>query len=430
MPDPLEQVVQRMLDAGEPEDNIALVIKEYGSIAPVASHGTDTAESDGSALDTAAGFLPTAGGLVGSLVGGIPGAAIGGAAGEGFKQLAIKAGEIPGALMDVGRNLFEQPGATMRGAVEGMGEGLKGAGTQAVVQAGAEVGGRVMGAGLRTGGKRLYQGMLKPSVAARREYPNLIQTGLDHAIPISKGGAEKASRLAEGSRDAADALVADRQAFLQRLGPQAATIDPKQAVGGIAKAVQDVKELPVARPQMEAIGEYGRQYLKEHQRPLSLTQAQSGVRATDKFYNSAYRSTMDRGNPVTAGNTAAALGINNETRNLLRARVPGLQTQNAKTSALHGIQEAVDARTSQQGNLSPVGMQHLINAGIGSGVGAVGGTDKGIGTFALMEALTNPAIASRLAIGLAKSGSGNVTPQAIRQALLGLMASHAVEGDE
>jgi hypothetical protein len=72
-------------------------------------------------------------------------------------------------------------------------------------------------------------------------------------------------------------------------------------------------------------------------------------------------------------------------------------------------------------------MRHLINAGVSGGVGAVGGTDKGVGTFALLEALTNPAVASRVAIAAAKSGSTAPTAQAIRQALVSLMASHAVD---
>ena len=133
---------------------------------------------------------------------------------------------------------------------------------------------------------------------------------------------------------------------------------------------------------------------------------------------------MDRGNPVTAGNTAAALGINDETRALLRARVPGLTEQNAETQALKGVEKAVERRIGGLGNNNVVGMHHLISAGLGSGVGAVGGRDRGLETFAIAEALTNPAIAYRLAIAAGKAGSQGASAQAIRQALISLMASH------
>lgn len=284
--------------------------------------------------------------------------------------------------------------------------------TQGLEQAGAEGGGRMIRGTLRMLGNRVYQGILKPTQAARLEHPELVQTALENAIPVSAGGAEKAGTLMGESRQAADALVADRAAQ-----PGAPTIDPKQAVGGITKAVKDVRDLPVSRPQMAAIGDYARQYLKEHPSAMALPDAQRAVRATDKFFDSTYRATMDRGNPVTSGSTAAAVGINDETRKLLRAAVPGLKEQNAVTSGLAGVREAVERRVGQQGNLSPIGMQHLINAGLGSGVGAIGGKEKGLTTFAAMEALTNPMIGSRLAIG-GHMAAGLPWAQAVRAALL------------
>lgn len=428
MADDLTQIVQRMIDAGESEDNIAKVIRASGTTPPMPSHEPTKAASGPSAVSQAAEFLPTAMATGGAIaMGGLPGAILGGTAGEGYKQLAQHATELPGAIRDVARNLVSQPKATLQGAVQGAKEGVQNAALQGGVQGGAEVGAGLVGKLLTKGGSRLYQSALKPTKAAREEYPTIVQTGLKAAIPVSRGGAEKAAGLVTKSKAAADALVADRQAFLQRLDPNAAMIDPTQAVGGITSAVNEVKQLPVARPQMQVIGDYGRAYLREHPQSISLTDAQAGVRATDRFYNSAYRATMDRGNPVTAGNTAAALGINNETRNLLRARVPGLTEQNAKTSVMHGVQEAVDRRIGGLGNNNVVGMHHAISGVLGGGAAALGGRDKGLETFAIAEALTNPAIASRLAIAAGKAGSSGASAQAIRQALISLMASHPTD---
>lgn len=289
-------------------------------------------------------------------------------------------------------------------------------GMEGAAQGAMEGGGRLISGMLAKGAGRLYQGLMKPTQAARLENPDLIKTALSNRIPISAGGAEKAGNLVGESMGKADALVADRAAM-----PNAPMIDPKHAVAGVAGAVREVKDLPVARPQMKAIGDYGRQYLAEHPSQMTVTDAQRAVRATDKFFNSAYRSTMDRGNPITSGNTAAALGINNETRGMLRQAVPGLKDQNAVTSGLVGVRDAVERRAGQQGNLSPIGMQHLINAGIGGGVGAVGGKDKGLGTFAAMEALTNPAIGSRLAIG-GNMAAGIPWEQALRAAIMAQLA--------
>lgn len=338
--------------------------------------------------------VPLTGGA--SLLPAMAAAGLGGAGGAGLGMIAGAVGGSPNIP------------TTSGGVLRTMGE-------QGALQAGAEAGGRAVQGVLRSGAGRLYQSVLKPTLAARIENPNLVKTALQNAIPVSAGGVDKAGQLIGDSMGKADALVQDA-ASLPNTG-----IDPRRAVGGITQAVKDVRGLPVARPQMQAIGDYGRQYLAEHPGPLSLPDAQASVRATDKFYNPAYRATMDRGNPITSGQTAAALGINNETRGLLRDAVPGLKGQNAVTQGLAGVRDAVERRTGQLGNNSVMGMQHAINAGVGGLVGTTEGGKSGLGTFAAMEALTNPAIASRLAIGAFKGASFPMS-QAMRAALLAQLA--------
>jgi hypothetical protein len=402
MPDQLQQIVQRMIDAGESEDNIASVIREYGKRGPAAP------KAEPGVLERVGNFVKNHPTEIGATLGGIAAvpltggtslwpamaaAGLGGAGGAGLGMLA-------GAATGTG----DAP-ATASGVLRAMGE-------EGAMQAGAEAGGRAISGVLRAGANRLYQSVLKPTLAARTEYPTLVQTAVENAIPVSKGGAEKAAALKEASMQTADQLVHDASAQ-----PGAPTIDPRQAVSGITDAIQSVRDLPVARPQMKAIGDYGRQYLAEHPTPMTLEQAQRAVRATDKYYDPAYRATIDRSNALTNGQTAAAVGINDETRGLLRQAVPGLQAQNANTSALRGVEDAVARRAGQQGNLSAVGMQHLINAGLGAGAGELYGRDRGIGTFAAMEMLTNPMVASQIAIRGAQA-SRLPLQQAVRAALL------------
>jgi hypothetical protein len=339
--------------------------------------------------------VPLTGGT--SLLAGMAAAGLGGAGGAGLGMLAGAAADSP--------NLPNTAG----GVIRTMGE-------QGATQAGAEAGGRAISGALKAGASRLYQSALAPTVALRSEYPNLVKTGLEQAVPVSKGGLEKAGALKGASMQQANDLVS--AAAHQ---PNAATIDPTQAVGGITGAVQDARGLPVARPTMRAIGDYARSYLAEHPRPLTLTDAHEAVRATDRHFNSAYRATLDRGNPITSGQTAAAVGINDATRQLLRDAVPGLQAQNANTQALAGLEKGLERRTGNIGNWMPFGMRHAINAGLGVGAGEISGSRKGgAGTFLLLEALSNPNVASRLAIGAAKS-AGAPYAQLIRAALLGQM---------
>lgn len=397
---------------------------------PVASH--DPAKADPrSWTDAAIDLLPTAGGVAGGVIGatagpltGVAGAGLGGVWGEAIRQ-----------KLQTARGKQEEPS---------LAEAVGDVATQGAVQAGSQVGGLAVGAGLRTLGKGLYWSHLKPSTALPASTrAQMVETGLAEKIPITERGAAKIlgptdpvtqRRMGGGlltkSMDKADALVAEREALLRRTGvPAAYSVDPKQAVGGIASAVKDVKGLPVAGPQMRVIGDRGRAYLAEHRQPIPLTKAQANVRQTDKFYDKAYREAIDKGDPTKSGQAAADIGINDATRNILRDRVPGLKDQNAVTSRLASLGEAVEGRAAARRNLSAIGMQHGISAGIGTAAGAVNGTDSGVKMFILAEALTNPALASRLAYRLAQGGSAAKTPQAIRQALIALMASHAV-GDE
>jgi hypothetical protein len=330
-----------------------------------------------------------------SIIGRLVAAGLGGAGGAGTQMLseaATGAAPTPGTARGVLRTMGEQ-GAGMA-AAEGVAQGA--------------------GSLMQAGAKRVYQGVAKPSKILRAQYPTVVEDALAAGTAVTHGGADKAEGLIESSKDAADALVAAHAS-----GPNPTTIDPRQAVGGITRAIQDVKDLPVARPQMKAIGDYGRQYLAEHPSPLSLPKAQQAVRATDKFFNPQYRATIDRSNPITSGQAAAGMGINDETRQLLRKAVPGLQAQNAETSKLVGVKDMIAQRVGQQGNLSPVGMQHLINAGLGGGAAAFGGKEKGIGTFMAMEALTNPAIASHGAIGLSKVANQIPWDALVKAAILG-----------
>ena len=91
MADQLESVVQRMIDAGEPEDNIATVIQHYKTQpAPKPQVGAIRTIAKG-ALDT----LPAVGGMVGGVLGGgttaglaaVPAIALGAGVGKGARDL-------------------------------------------------------------------------------------------------------------------------------------------------------------------------------------------------------------------------------------------------------------------------------------------------------------------------------------------------------
>ncbi len=148
-------------------------------------------------LKRAAGVGPALGSTIGAFAGGVPGAAIGGAAGEGFEQITRHAREIPGAVVDVARNLVQQPRATLRGAAEGVAQGVTDVATAAGLGGALEAGGQAAMKGLGSAAQAVYRGYLKPSLASKAlgKADAVVKTALDEALPITAEGGAKAQRL-------------------------------------------------------------------------------------------------------------------------------------------------------------------------------------------------------------------------------------------
>lgn len=100
-------------------------------------------------MERAADWLPAAGGTLGGILGGIPGAAAGGAAGEGFRKLAKSAGQLPGAVADIVRNMATPEGraATAQGFDAGSREGAQ----DTLIEGGLQGGAQAVGAGVAKG---------------------------------------------------------------------------------------------------------------------------------------------------------------------------------------------------------------------------------------------------------------------------------------
>ena len=141
-----------------------------------------------SVRDTAAEFLPMAGAAIGSTFGGVPGALTGQAAGQGYRGLIQRGGELPAAIADIYRNLQsgdpDVRGATMRGFQRGADEGKinlvpGGRGSQAAV------------ANLRAG---------NPYAATADTLGALLDVGMvSGAAPIAKAFTTNAPRATIGT---------------------------------------------------------------------------------------------------------------------------------------------------------------------------------------------------------------------------------------
>lgn len=321
------------------------------------------------------GWLPTAGGMVGSLVGtlaGPPGrlagAAAGGALGKGAEML-----------------LDDQP--------QSFGEGMRAMGGAALGQGAAE--GLGMGAGklLKAGAPRLYQSMLKPAAALRAEFPTVVNDAIDAGVGIGGRGIEKVGKLIRGSSQ----QVSDRIALMQRAG--APPVDMKQVVGKLVNTEQKIGQEPMRAAKLGQLSDIRSQVLSENPHPIPLVEAQKMKQGAQRVASQGYRQ-INSGADINRVPLDANMDIAGGLKEAIEQRVPGVGALNAHTQRLMGVEDALTAAEGRISNNQPIGMNALIASGVGAGTYGASG-DSGLGTGAGLGvlALTNPYLASRLAIG-------------------------------
>lgn len=382
----------------------------------------------GVSAEKVAGAAPVLGGMIGSAVGGAPGALLGGAAGSGYGQLLRHAGEIPGAIADVSRNLFTEPAATLQGFGQGAMEGGVGAGVSGAIQGALDKGGQLVGAGLKAVAPKLADLALNPIESVAKKYPNIAETYVKVGklvAPGSRGGVgavgkkssvEQAKKLTGAKRQEGDALI---QAADQAGAPPA---------GGVGA----IQELQAMRPTAQRVAKTGGvdndpailermvQFTAKNPR-ISNVEANQMVRDLDMVTNKAQANARASGPPVGINeemNKAVAQGL----RGQIRDNVKGIEPIKAETMDLAGLTKALEKASVRK---------HLLTRNLGLTSGAIGlgtglmsqdpaaGVGAGMGSLAAYYAMTNPRNLGRMA--LASRNLGNAaewSPQVARLAAL------------
>jgi hypothetical protein len=431
MPDNLQQIVERMVKAGESEGNIALVIKHYKAQPPVSAGDagmTGAVVKDTStgrttwvegATDTtrkvAATAAPTVGGIVGGLVGGNVGAAVGGAAGVGYKQLLEHATEIPGAVVDVARNLVKEPKATLTGFVQGATEGAKEAGLEAASQGAANwVGGKVAQAGGVMAKWLMNRATTRVSARLMRDFPELSDTLIDNALTVSKGGEAKArSLLVKAKLEATKALkLADEAGatipveMTEDLATSLKTALVEKAIKTGGAPAQSGQALSAASQRLDPATKqlFARvDQAASKGTPLDLSPTQADLLKTQlqKESRALYANR-------TAPNGQKAMGMDATERAEFASRLndaidvaaKGYKAANAKAKPLIGAVRGIGQAIRPNGNL----YQAMVRPAVGAIVGEEAGRRSGVNPIAAGvagAAMTSPAGMSREAILLA-----------------------------
>lgn len=390
-----------------------------------------------SGIDRAAETLPMVGGAVGGFVGGVPGAALGGAAGQGIKTVIQKAGEIPGAVMDVASNLFREPAATLKGFAEGALGGAKDAAIQGGIQGVTEGAGNLAMKGLQKGAGVVYRGYLKPSLAGSviNKAPDIVQTALEEGLPIAERGTAKAKKLiAELNAEVASKLqskqyiskVLHGDVDLHEIADQVRSF-AKKKYGGVGTPPDDFAQAMKIADNLDTHPSLGRT-------PAQIDDpVRVSLEEANKTKGRLYQSIGDKafGMERAAGTEAEKQGAF-RLREAIEYRVPEVAQLNARESKLIDAAKAINHAVNREANQHALyGVKTLASIGAG-GADVASGTDPytAAGRALALRAALSPAMMSRVAIVTYRLGkTGGIAPASAARIAMAAIASEEEGGD-
>jgi hypothetical protein len=348
--------------------------------------------------------LPMAGATVGGILGapgivtGAGGAALGGAAGEAGRQLLNRA---------LGR---EAPGT--------MTEAATGIGTQGAIQGGLEAVGGGLTKGVSAAGQQLYRGYLKPALN-QVDLPKareIVATAIREALPISKGGEQRARNLIRDLNRQVNSLLqgaSGGRIDLRQIANQVrafanAKYNRPGVPGNDLEAALRVADEIDAHPSLQTPG--GGRIVAVN--PADANKVKQGLDTAvgDRAFG------VERG----AATEARKQG-RHATRLAIEQQVPEVGPLNARESQIIDALEAVQHATGREENRNALfGVPSMLSGMAGAGYGAsqhdpIGGALLALTTRGLLA----PAVASRIAILATRFGKvpGTAPATAMRMAI-------------
>lgn len=390
----LRVIVQRMVDAGEPEEAIAAVIQRLteqpAEPDPTTARAASSRTTMGESITDA---LPYVGGMAGSLIGGsrlspvgMALAGVGGAAGEAFKQVGDSIrGDFSDVPETVGGRLQQIASTGLRQAgIEGVGRGV-GAAVQPVAKT-------IYGLALRpskklmrdAGGGKLLQGLRR-----------IIKQGYDDNVMPSGMGVARAGRLVQESRDQATQVAAQspHQVVTSRVMQRATDDQARRSAGELATAG--------VTPRTEAVSSQMGNLLGANPELVSMSQLLKIRRGAEDVAAPVFQAAKLPGGPgrVAPGSEASvARSISGAAKSTLDDVLGrSFKNINSRTQARMAVKKAVDDASSRPNMLT-----NLLagSAGVASSSGDLAEAAK---RAALIRALFSPSAMGAAALSVGKA---------------------------
>lgn len=236
--------------------------------------------------------------------------------------------------------------------------------------------------------QQAYQSALKPSTTlAPAKVAGMVDTGLKQEIPVSKNGLDKLGDLLTDLHEKVADLIGSGQGK---------TVNPFKVTARLGDTAKRFATQVNPESDLNAVAASGNEFLRNNPGPIPAADAQAMKQGTyqqlsGKAYGEMQTATKE-------AQKALARGIKEE----LASQFPELSKLNSQESKLYDLEGSLEKAVQRVGNSQGIGLGTPTTAAAAK---AITGSNKIAGTAGFLKAvLDNPAIKSRLAIAMFKSG--------------------------
>jgi hypothetical protein len=378
-------------------------------LATIDKEGPSLMAPKQSMVDQLTGYLPAAGGTVGGIVGGtggtvlgmgvggvpgaIGGATLGGGLGEALKQLIDRARGIkaPGTMTEAAKDI----------GVEG--------GIQGAMEAGGAAASKYV---IAPAAKAVMRGYLKPSLAGVKigKAREIVQTALDEALPVTKGGEERAGRLITDLNKQINGILASnpKKVDLHQVAEKVRTFaKAKYFTPGV-----DDADYQAALAVADSIDKHASLGLPPGVNP---TRVEVSASEANKVKQNVRPNSRAFGQQGSAPEAATRKVAGAEMRKSIEGVAPEVGQLNAREGKLIDAQDAIKRAAGREENkgLNPTAVPNLISGAIaGEEYGRTRDPASSIAWALATRAALSPAIATRIAIKASQIAKNGYAPAA------------------
>jgi hypothetical protein len=246
---------------------------------------------------------------------------------------------------------------------------------------------------------RMYQSALKPPPGSytNAEVGQLVKTGLDQGIPVSKAGADKLGTLIKDYGNAVRSMIAS---------DPTATVNKFAVASRLGGSMKQFATQVTPEADLAAVSDAGQEFLRNQPGDIAATTAQDLKQGTYKqIKGKAYGELKSAS---VEAQKALARGIKEE----LEAQFPEIQNLNAAQGKFINLDEALDRALNRTANRDLFSLGGKIATGAGATIGSAfgfGGAAEGSAAALLMHhIMTDPMVQSKLAIALNTATKGKL----------------------